>query len=73
MHSGSYWIKGLLQEIKALKVMPVGRNNMRKVVVRKESADTQEYDPHKQKGMDTDVDESEDELSLVPSAIDFVG
>ena len=41
--------------------------------MRKESADTQEYDPYKQKSMDMDVDEIEDELSFVPSAIDFVG
>ena len=42
-------------------------------MVRKESADTQEYDPHKQQRMDTGVDGSEDELSFVPSEIDFVG
>ena len=36
-------------------------------VARKESADTQEYEPHRQKGMDLDMDEIQDELSFVPS------
>ena len=36
-------------------------------VVRKESVDTEEYEPYKQKGMDVDVDENEDDLSFVPS------
>ena len=72
MLSRSYWIKGLLQGHK-LYSNASGAQKKRKTVVRKESADTQEYDPHKQKRMDTDVDESEDELSFVPSAIDFVG
>ena len=39
--------------------------------MRKESADTQEWEPYKQKGMDRDVDESRDELSFVPSAVGF--
>ena len=37
-------------------------------VARKEFADTQEYEPYKQKGMDMAVVENEDELSDVPSA-----
>ena len=47
---------------------------MRTAVVRKESAGSQVYEPHKQKGMDMDVNENEDDLRFVPSAsIRFAG
>ena len=37
--------------------------------MRKESADTQEYEAHHVGGMDVDMDESEEELIFVPSAV----
>ena len=39
----------------------------------RESADTQEYEPYKQKGMCMDLDAIEDELSFVSSAVGFAG
>ena len=38
----------------------------------KESVDTQEYEPYRQKSMDMDVHESEDESSSVPNAVGFL-
>ena len=56
VHSGSYWIKGLHLGIKASMAKP-GPQRVRKVerskrkaVVRKESADCQEYAPYKRQG-----------------------
>ena len=39
----------------------------KKAVVRKESADTPEYDLYEQKATEMDVDDNEDGLSFVPS------
>ena len=50
-----------------------GAQKKRKAVVRRESADTQEYVPYEQKGMDMNVDETENELRFVPSAVGFIG
>ena len=41
----------------------------RKAVVQKESADTQEYESCQQNDMDVDMDENNEELSFVPSAV----
>ena len=46
-----------------------GAQKKRKEVVRKESRDPQEYQPYKQKGTDLYVDENEDVLTFVPSAV----
>ena len=43
-------------------------------MVRKESADTHEYEAYHVDGVDVDVDESKEELSFVPSVVsDSVG
>ena len=41
-------------------------------MLRKESADTQEYEPYMQKDLDMHVDECGDELRVGPSTVDFV-
>ena len=50
-----------------------GAQKKRKAMVWREPADTQEHEPYKQKGMDKNVDETEDELRFVPSAVGFTG
>ena len=65
MLSGSFWIQWLRLSFDALSDMPAERRKGGKAVVRRESAYTQEYEPYKQ--------ESEDELSFLPSAVGFVG
>ena len=73
VHSESDWIKGLRLDSKAVRVLPTERREReRKALLRKESADTQEYEPKMEKDMDMHVDECGDELRLVPSAVDFV-
>ena len=47
----------------------VGSQKKRKAVVRKESADTQEYEPCQQNDMDVDMDENKEELRFVRSAV----
>ena len=42
---------------------------MRRAVVRKEWADTQEYESCQQNDMNVDVDENKEEVSFVPSAV----
>ena len=41
----------------------------RKAVVRKESADTQEYESCQLNAMDLDMDENKEELSFIPCAV----
>ena len=43
-----------------------GTQMKRKAVIRKEFADTQEYERYKQKGIDMYVDENEDEWNFCP-------
>ena len=41
----------------------------RQVVVRKESTDTQEYEPCQLNDVDVDMDENNGEMSFIPSAL----
>ena len=60
---GRFGIKRLHLEAKAMTKSVSGAQKQRKALVRKESTDTQEHGPNKQKGMD--VNKDEDELTFV--------
>ena len=71
MRPGTVWIKALRLETTFLWVVPAECRKRGRQWYGGNSTDTQEYEPHKQKGMDVNVDESEDEFSFVPSAVGF--